>query len=75
MKPEIVFNVQKMARYASFCVIMGPFKGKLPVFARWLSPAWLPLHAPRCHLTLAGLAILGLGFGLVLRQGQYGRPS
>jgi len=23
-----------MARYASFCLIMGPFKGKVPVFAR-----------------------------------------
>jgi len=26
--------VQKMARYASFCLIMGPFKGEVPVFAR-----------------------------------------
>jgi len=34
MKPELVFKVQKMARYASFCLIMGPFKGKVPVFAR-----------------------------------------
>jgi len=23
-----------MARYASFCLIMGPFKGEVPVFAR-----------------------------------------
>jgi len=29
--------MQKMAQYASFCLIMGPFKGKVPVFARlWL---------------------------------------
>jgi len=26
--------VQKMVRYASFCLIMGPFKGQVPVFAR-----------------------------------------
>jgi len=26
--------VQKMAWYALFCLIMGPFKGKVPVFAR-----------------------------------------
>jgi len=26
-------------------------------------------------LTLAGPAVLGLGLGLVLRLGQYGRPS
>jgi len=23
-----------MARHASFCLIMGPFKGEMPVFAR-----------------------------------------
>jgi len=34
IKPEVVFKVQKMARYASFCLIMGPFKGEVPVFAR-----------------------------------------
>ena len=34
IKPEVVFKVQKMARYTSFCLIMGPFKGKVPVFAR-----------------------------------------
>jgi len=28
LKLEVVFKVQKMARYASFCLIMGPFKGK-----------------------------------------------
>jgi len=41
--------VQKMARYASFCLIMGPFKGEVPVFARlWpIRPSW---HAPRRHL-------------------------
>ena len=33
IKP-VVFKVQKMARYASFCLIMGPFKGEVPVFAR-----------------------------------------
>ena len=34
IKPEVVFKVQKMARYASFCLIMGPFRGAVPVFAR-----------------------------------------
>ena len=34
IEPEVVFKVQKMARYASFCLIMGPFKGEVPVFAR-----------------------------------------
>ena len=28
IKPEVVFKVQKMARYASFCLMMGPFKGE-----------------------------------------------
>jgi len=27
IKPEVVFELQKMARYASFCLIMGAFKG------------------------------------------------
>ena len=26
--------MQKMARYASFCLTMSPFKGEVPVFAR-----------------------------------------
>jgi len=34
IKPEVVFKVQKMARYALFCLIMGPFMGEVPVFAR-----------------------------------------
>jgi len=29
-----VFKVQKMARYGLFCLIMGPFKGEVPVFAK-----------------------------------------
>ena len=31
IKPEVVFKVQKMARHASFYLIMGSFKGKVPV--------------------------------------------
>jgi len=31
MKPEVVFKVQKIARNASFCLIMGPFKGGVAV--------------------------------------------
>ena len=34
IKPELVFKVQKMARFASFCLMMGPFMGRVPVFAR-----------------------------------------
>ena len=34
IKPEVVFKVQKMARYALFCLIMDPFKGEVPVFTR-----------------------------------------
>jgi len=34
IKPEVLLKVQKMAQYASFCLIMGPFKGEVPVFAR-----------------------------------------
>jgi len=55
IKPEVVFKVQKMAQYASFCMIMDPFKGEVSVFAR--------LWPVRVRL------------GLVLRLGQYGRPS
>jgi len=37
MKPEVIFKVQKMARYTSFCLIMGPFKYKCLFFVRlWL---------------------------------------
>jgi len=64
--------VQKMAHYASFCFIMGPSKGEVPVFTR-LWPIRPPSCVPRRRLTLAGLAILGLGLGLVLQLGQYGR--
>ena len=34
IKPEVVFKVQKRARYAAFCLIMGLVTGKVPVFAR-----------------------------------------
>ena len=38
IKPEVVFKVQKMAWYALFCLIMGPFKGEVPAFARlWVT--------------------------------------
>ena len=48
--------MQKMAQYASFCLIMGPFKGEVPVFARlWpVRPLW---RVPRRRLVLAGLEI------------------
>jgi len=36
---------------------------------------WPPWHAPKRRLTLAHPIIFGLGLGLVLRLGQYGRPS
>ena len=34
IKPEVVFKVHKMTRDALFCLIMGPFKGEVPIFAR-----------------------------------------
>ena len=34
IKPEVVFKVQKVTQYATFCLIMGPFKGEVPVSAR-----------------------------------------
>jgi len=91
IQPKVVFKVQKIAQYVSFCLIMGPLKGEVPVFAR-LWPIQLPWHAPRYHLTLVGLEIypqaqlvsslqvhngleLRLVLELVLQPGQYGWPS
>ena len=34
IKPEVVFIVQKVTRYASFCLIMGLFNEEVPAFAR-----------------------------------------
>jgi len=34
IKLEVVFKVQKMGWYASFCLIMGPFNEEVPAFAR-----------------------------------------
>jgi len=50
IKPEVVFKEQKMAQYAPFCLIMGSFRGKMPVFCQiWsVRPPW---HAPRRRLT------------------------
>jgi len=42
IKPEVVFKVHKMAQYASFCLIMGPFKGEVPVLPDY-SPLGLGL--------------------------------
>jgi len=53
-KLELVFKVQKMAQYASFCHIMCPFKWE--VFAAFW-PVRPPYRALGCHLTLVGLAI------------------
>ena len=43
IKLEVDFKVQKMARCASFCLIMGPFKVEVHVFAR-LCPIRPPLR-------------------------------
>jgi len=34
IKPEVLFKVQKMARYVSFCLIMGSFKGGSAYFCQ-----------------------------------------
>jgi len=73
IKPEVVFKVQKMPQYASFCLIMGLFKGELPACFCQIIARSAAVTCTRRHLTLAGPAILGLG--LVLQLGQYGRSS
>jgi len=40
IKREVVFKVQKMARYAQFCLIMGPFKEEVNV---WILRAYRKL--------------------------------
>ena len=59
IKPEVVFKVQKMARYASFCLIMGLFKGEVPVFAR-LWPDRVGVSMTTGAVRSAILAIAGL---------------
>jgi len=49
-----------MAQYAPFCLIMGPFKGEVPVFAR-LWPARPLWRAPRCYLSWAWQYVCGPG--------------
>jgi len=57
IKPEVVFKVQKMARGASFCLIMGSFKrGKCP---------FLPDYAPLV-LGLGLVLQLGSTVGLLV---------
>ena len=65
IKLEVVFKVQKMARYASFCLIMGPFKGEVPVFARlWhisvrvrVGPSFMTRAVGSAILAIAGLLV------------------
>jgi len=63
LKPEVVFNVQKMAQYASFCLIVGPFKGEVPVFAR-LSPVRVRVSFTTWAVRSAIQKQLGFFFGL-----------
>jgi len=61
IKLEVVFKVQKIARYASFCLIMGLFKGEVPVFARsW--PVRVRVSFTTGAVGLAILATAGLLF-------------
>ena len=59
IKPEVVFKVQKMTQYASFCFIMGPFKGGVPVFAR-LWPVMIRVSFTTGAVRSAILATAGL---------------
>jgi len=65
IKPEVVFKVQKMARYASFCVIMDPFKGEVPVFAR----LW-PVRVRVSFTTGASRSIILATAGLLVYVGR-----
>jgi len=56
---HVVFKVQKMARYAPFCLIMGPFKGEVHVFAR-LSPVRVRVSFTTGAVRSAILATAGL---------------
>jgi len=67
LKPEVVFKVQKMAQYASFCLIMGPFKGEVPVFAR-LWPVRIRVSFTTGAVRSAVLATAGLLVDGVLCQ-------
>ena len=62
IKPEVVFKVQKKARCASFCLIMDPFKGEVPVFARlWpvrVSASFTTGVVRSAILATAGLLVL-----------------
>jgi len=56
IKPEVVFKVQEMARYASFCLIMGPFKGKCLFLSVTSVPALCDVHCQEyCTLRHASL--------------------
>jgi len=67
IKPEVVYKVQKMARYALFCLIMGPFKGEMLVFARlWPVGVRVRVSYMTEAVLLAILATAGL---LVLPSG------
>ena len=59
IKPEVLFKVQKMARYVSFCLKIGPFKGEVPVFAR-LWPVRVRVSFTIGAVQSAILAIAGL---------------
>ena len=67
IKPEVVFKVQKVARYASFCLIMGPFKGEVPVFALlWPIRVRVGVSFTTGAVWLAILATAGLLVGFTL---------
>jgi len=67
IKPEVVFKMQKMARYASFCFIMGPFKQEVPVFARlWLVRVWVRVSFTTGAVRSAILATAGFLYQVAL---------
>jgi len=70
IKLEVVFKVQKMARYAPFCLIMAHLRGKC---------LFLPDYGPFGRRSMRRDALMGpaiLGLGLVLCWGiSVGHPS
>ena len=66
LKPEVVFKVQKMAQYASFCLTMGPFKAEVPVFFARLWPVMvmgLVLRLQGGHPSVVAVAVGRLAYG------------
>jgi len=76
IKLKVVFKVQKMARYASFCLIMGPFKGEVPVFARlWHVRVRVRVSFMTGAVRSAIIATAGFLYNRWLARGRFARTQ